>query len=112
MLFEGSGIKEVSLYYRFSKDESNWSSWTVYGDTLSAPPFEWPYTAREGDGYYDFRINVTDVAGNTMNSGVFLVHVVVFSFPITLTLIMVCLLIVFSLLTAIIFVKWRKTKVT
>jgi hypothetical protein len=83
---DGSGIKEVSLFYRFSEEKSNWSSWTVYGEILSSQPFEWAYTAQEGNGYYDFRINVTDVAGNTMNSEVFSVHVVVFSFPITLTL--------------------------
>jgi len=105
---DGSGIKEVSLYYRFSEDKSNWSSWTAYGDTLDSSPFEWDYTAAEGDGYYEFKINVTDIAGNEVESEVF--PVVVTSFPTTLTLVMISLVIVLSLISAVIFIKWRKRK--
>jgi hypothetical protein len=105
---DGSGIKEVSLYYRFSEDKSNWSSWTVYGDTLGSSPFEWDYTAVEGDGYYEFKINVTDIAGNEVESEVF--PLVVTSFPTTLTLVMISLVIVLSLISAVIFIKWRKRK--
>ncbi|MCX6664285.1 MAG: PQQ-binding-like beta-propeller repeat protein [Euryarchaeota archaeon] len=105
---DGSGIKEVSLYYRFSEDKSNWSRWTVYGDPLDSSPFEWEYTAAEGDGYYEFKINVTDIAGNNAESEVF--PVVVTSFPTTLTLVMIGLVIVLSLISAVIFIKWRKRK--
>ncbi len=105
---DGSGIKEVTLYYRFSEDNSNWSNWTVYGDTLGASPFEWEYSAAEGDGYYEFKINVTDIAGNSAESKVFPVEVI--SFPITLTLVMIGLVIVFSIISAVIFIKWRKRK--
>ncbi|VVB62379.1 Outer membrane protein assembly factor BamB [uncultured archaeon] len=114
----GSGIKEVSLYYRFSEDNSNWSSWTQYGDTLSSSPYEWEYTAQEKDGYYDFKINIVDVAGNTreteiLHTSIFPEHPISLPvLPVTLILIMISLLIVFSLLSAIIFIKWRKTKVT
>jgi outer membrane protein assembly factor BamB len=105
---DGSGIKEVSLYYRFSEDNSSWSNWTVYGDTLGSFPFEWEYTAVEGDGYYEFKINVTDNAGNNAESDVFPVEVI--SFPTTLTLVMIGLVIVLSLISAVIFIKWRKRK--
>jgi len=104
----GSGIKEVSLCYRFSEDKSNWSSWTAYGDTLGSSPFEWEYTAAEGDGYYEFKINVTDNAGNKAESEVFPVEVT--SFPTTLTLVMISLVVVLSLISAVIFIKWRKRK--
>jgi len=105
---DGSGIKEVSLYYRFSEDKSNWSNWTVYGDTLGSPPFEWKYTAAEGDGYYEFKLNVTDIAGNEAESEV--LPVVVTSFPTTLTLVMIGLVIFLSLISVAIFIKWRKRK--
>lgn len=105
---DGSGIKEVSLYYRFSEDKSNWSSWTAYGDTLDSSPFEWDYTAAEGDGYYEFKINVIDVAGNEVESEVF--PVVVTSFPTTLTLVMISLVIVLLFISTVIFIKWRKRK--
>ena len=105
---DGSGIKEVSLYYRFSEDKSNWSNWTVYGDPLESPPFEWAFTAAKGDGYYEFKINVTDIAGNEAESKVF--PVVITSFPTTLTLVMISLVIILSLISAVIFIKWRKRK--
>jgi outer membrane protein assembly factor BamB len=105
---DGSGIKEVALYYRFSEDKSNWSNWTVYGDALESSPFEWEYTAAEGDGYYEFKINVTDIAGNQGESKVF--PVVITSFPTTLTLVMISLVIILSLISAVIFIKWRKHK--
>jgi subtilase family serine protease len=96
------------LYYRFSEDKSNWSNWTVYGDTLESPPFEWEYTAIKGDGYYEFKINVTDIAGNQVESKVF--PVVITSFPTTLTLVMISLVIILSLISVAIFIKWRKQK--
>jgi outer membrane protein assembly factor BamB len=105
---DGSGVKEVSLYYRFSEDNSSWNNWTAYGGTLGSSPFEWDYTAAEGDGYYEFKINVTDNAGNIAESDVFPVEVI--SFPTTLALVMIGLVIVLSLISAIIFIKWRKRK--
>jgi hypothetical protein len=79
---DGSGINKVSLYYRFSEDKSNWSSWTLYGDALSSSPFEWEYTAQEGDGYYEFKINVTDIAGNAIDSEVLHINIFPFSLPV------------------------------
>jgi hypothetical protein len=103
---EGSGIKEALLYYRYSEDKSNWSSWTPYGDALDSSPFEWDFDATEGDGYYEMKIMVTDYAGNEVESEVF--PLAVASFPMTLTLVLVGLLAVLILLSVIIYLKWRK----
>ncbi len=103
---EGSGIKEALLYYRYSEDQSNWSSWAPYGDALDSSPFEWDFDATEGDGYYEMKIMVTDYAGNEVESEVF--PLAVASFPMTLTLVLVGLLAVLILLSVIIYLKWRK----
>ena len=58
-----SGVEEVSLYYRYSSDNSSWGSWTVFGSDTS-PPWEWNFSAPDGDGYYRFYTIATDVAGN------------------------------------------------
>jgi outer membrane protein assembly factor BamB len=108
---DGSGIKEVSLYYRFSKDKSNWSSWKVYGAILNTSPYEWKYSAVDGEGYYEFKIHATDIAGNAMESKVFPVAIIS-SFPMTLILVMISLVVVLCLLSTIIFIKCRKTKGT
>lgn len=102
----GSGIKEAILYYRYSEDKTNWSSWTSYGDMLDSSPFEWVFDATDGDGYYQMKIMVTDYAGNEVASDVF--PVAIASFPMTLALILVGLVAVLLLLSVIIYFKWRK----
>jgi len=103
---QGSGIKEALLYYRYSEDNSNWSSWATYGDTLDTSPFEWDFDAVEGDGYYEMKIVVVDNAGNEIESEVF--PLAITSFPTTLALVLVGLLTVLVLLSIIIYLSWRK----
>ena len=106
----GSGIKEALLYYRFSEDKSNWSSWAPYGDTLDFSPFEWAFNATKGDGYYQVKITVTDYAGNTIESNV--IEVIVASFPMTLALVLLGLVIILVLISSLLFITWRKKKTT
>jgi hypothetical protein len=103
---QGSGIKEALLYYRYSEDKSNWSSWTPYGAVLDSSPFEWDFDATDGDGYYEMKIIVTDNAGNEVESEVF--PLAVASFPTTLVLILVGLITVLLLLSVIVYLQWRK----
>jgi outer membrane protein assembly factor BamB len=102
----GSGIKEALLYYRYSEDKSNWSSWTPYGAMLDSSPFDWNFNATDGDGYYELKIMVTDRAGNEVESEVF--PLAVASFPTTLVLVLVGLIIVLLLLSVIVYLQWRK----
>jgi outer membrane protein assembly factor BamB len=103
---QGSGVKTVKLYYRFSADKSNWSDWEEFGTTLTTSPYDWKFTSPQGDGYYEFKINVTDDAGNSQDSSPLLVPVI--SFPLDLSLILVGLVVVLLLLGAVIYLKWRK----
>jgi outer membrane protein assembly factor BamB len=104
----GSGIKEAVLYYRFSEDKSNWSSWTAYGTVMTSSSFEWQFDADEGDGYYEVRIDVVDYAGNSEESAVF--PIAVASFPTTLALVLVGLVVILIVLSVGIYIKWRKKK--
>jgi len=53
----------VSLYYRYSIDESSWGGWTFFENDNSAP-WEWSFTAPQGDGYYEFYSIARDNTGN------------------------------------------------
>ncbi len=55
------GIKNVSLYYRYSNDNSSWDEWAIYG-TDDTEPYNWSFTG--SDGYYQFYSIVIDNAGN------------------------------------------------
>jgi hypothetical protein len=104
----GSGINKAFLYYRFSEDNSRWTNWTTYGDILNTPPYEWNFKATDGDGYYAVKINASDYAGNAIESKVLIINIV--SFPTTLVLVLVGLVIVLLLITMILYIKWRIRK--
>lgn len=55
------GIKNVSLYYRYSNDNSSWDEWAIYG-TDDTEPYNWSFTG--SDGYYQFYSIAIDNAGN------------------------------------------------
>ncbi|MFQ6128717.1 MAG: hypothetical protein ACE5QW_07440 [Thermoplasmata archaeon] len=61
-----SGVANVTFLYRFSNDNSSWTDWApVSTDTV--PPYDATFVASEGDGYYQFRSDAYDVAGNAEN---------------------------------------------
>ncbi len=59
-----SGVKNVTLYSRFSPDNSSWGGWTVVG-TDTESPWSWFITFDNGSGYYEFYSRAKDNASNT-----------------------------------------------
>jgi hypothetical protein len=101
----GSGIKSVELFYRYSEDGDFNGTWISYG-VLTSEPFEWEFEADEGNGYYEFKIVAEDVAGNVAESEVFSTGINLF--PVYSVVAMVILIIALILITFVIFIKWRK----
>jgi PGF-pre-PGF domain-containing protein len=46
-------VTNVALWYRYSTDNSSWTSWTLFGADLEEPG-SWSFTTSRGDGYYEF----------------------------------------------------------
>jgi len=46
-------VESVELWYRYSTDNSSWVNWKLFGMD-GDEPWSWPFTALEGDGYYEF----------------------------------------------------------
>jgi hypothetical protein len=59
-----SGVKNVTLYYRYCADNSSWGGWTSAG-TDTASPWSWSFTFSNGTGYYQFYSIAIDNASNT-----------------------------------------------
>ncbi|RLF51451.1 MAG: hypothetical protein DRN11_02730, partial [Thermoplasmata archaeon] len=57
-------VENLSLYYRYSSDNSTWGSWTFFGKD-KASPWEWNFDFPDGEGYYEFYSIANDTAGNT-----------------------------------------------
>lgn len=104
----GSGIKSVELFYRYSEDNITWSNWTKYKGELTSAPFEWEFQAEEGNGYYEFYIRAEDAAGNIAESGVFSTGLNIF--PLIFVVAMVILVVALLIITTALFVLWRKKK--
>ena len=45
--------QSVSIYYRYSTNNSSWGGWTFFENDYSSP-YSWSFTAPQGDGYYEF----------------------------------------------------------
>jgi len=58
-----SGVENVTLCYRYSTDNSNWTPWYVRG-TDYEPPWEWSFPF-DLTGYYQFSSFAVDAAGNS-----------------------------------------------
>ena len=57
----GTGIKEVALYYNYSANNaSGWSGWTLYGTNDTTSPYAWSFTPPRGDGFYRFYSRAID----------------------------------------------------
>jgi len=57
----GTGIKEVALYYNFSANNvSGWSGWNKYGTNDTTNPYTWSFAPPLGDGYYRFYSRAID----------------------------------------------------
>jgi len=62
----GTGIKEVALYYNYSANNvSGWSSWIKYGTNDTTNPYTWSFVPPQGDGYYRFYSRAIDGELNT-----------------------------------------------
>ena len=60
---DDGGIKEITLYYRYSADNHTWDGWNEYGGESDG--YSWTFVPPEGTGYYQFYSVATDYAGHT-----------------------------------------------
>ncbi len=101
----GSGIKDLQLFYRYSQDNTTWNNWSAYGNKTTGSQAKWEFTAENGDGYYQFKIVATDNAGNEQSS-IATASVNLFSFIPFAALI--TLFVIFILIAVVLFVKWKR----
>ncbi|MDI6917106.1 MAG: DUF835 domain-containing protein [Thermoplasmatales archaeon] len=48
-----SGVKNVTLWYRYSSNNISWGDWTLFG-TDTSPSWEWSFDWPNGTGHYQF----------------------------------------------------------
>ncbi len=59
-------VANVSLWYRYSTDNSTWGAWKFFGkDSIGGDGWSWNFNFPDGEGYYEFYTIANDTAGNT-----------------------------------------------
>ena len=58
-----SGVKKVTLYYRYSTDNATWDAWQTFAADTT-PPWQWNFNAPNGEGYYELHTRAEDNASN------------------------------------------------
>ena len=100
-------ISGISLEYRYSTDNSNWNSWSQYGDELTTEDaYIWEFDAKDGTGYYQFRVKISDFAENIVYSQETTANVTLF--PTVILSVMIVLVILLLLFTVIILKRLKK----
>ena len=59
----GTGLEDVTLWFRFSTDNASWGGWVFHGKDAAAP-WSFNFDAPNGSGYYEFYSIANDTAGN------------------------------------------------
>ena len=62
-----SGVKNVTLYYRFSNSNASWNGWVNAGIDIVSP-WSWSFSFNNGTGYYQFYSISNDNAENQENA--------------------------------------------
>jgi hypothetical protein len=60
-VYNDTGVENVTLWYRYSINGTEWTNWTSYG-TDEEEPWQWEFTGI--DGYYEFYSIAIDIYGN------------------------------------------------
>ena len=99
-------VAGILLQYRFSTDDNDWNTWTQYGEELTPEePYSWEFEAKEGTGYYQFRVKIWDFAENIAYSPEKTASVTLF--PTVILSIMIFLVIILLLFTILIIKRMR-----
>jgi len=103
-------VENASLLYKYSKnkDDLDEKEWKQYGENKSNAPYEWDFKAKDGNGYYEFKLEVRDTEGNIHSSNVKTANVEVFS--VISLLVLVVLIIVILVITGLIIIKRKKDR--
>ena len=94
----------VSLKYQYSSDNNKFSNWKKYGDELSDAPFEWDFNAKDGDGYYKFKVTIYN-KGQIVES--YPISVNIAEFP---TILLIVVIVLFFLIFVFTLISMKKMK--
>ena len=103
---QNQNISEMTLYYRFAGESENTTkNWTKYEENVTTSPFEWDFNPDDGDGYYQFYVEITTAAGVVKETNIETVYVTLF--PIMELVISLVITMVLFAISGLVIKKYR-----
>jgi Tfp pilus assembly protein PilW len=106
---QNTSIANMTLWYRFSGEDKNTSSnWTRYDKSLNTTPFEWNFKPEDGEGYYQFYVEVNTAEGLTKTTAVQIIYITMF--PIIELVVALVITIILFTISGLVIRKYRGNK--
>ena len=103
---QNQNISEMTLYYRFTGESENTTkNWTKYEENVTTSPFEWDFYPDDGEGYYQFYVEITTAAGVVKETNIETVYVTLF--PIMELVISLVITMVLFAISGLVIKKYR-----
>jgi len=100
-------ISSMTLWYRFAGETKNTSNnWTKYKESINSTPFEWDFIPEDGNGYYQFYVEVTTAAGLTKTTAIETTYITLF--PLVELITALVLTIVLFTISGLVLKKYRQ----
>ncbi len=102
-------VSSMILWYRFAGDDENTTNnWTQYEEMRNASPFEWTFSPKDGNGYYQFYVEVNTPSDEVVTTSVETVYITLF--PIIELLVALVVTMVLFAVSGMVIKKYRHTK--
>ncbi len=103
---QNTSITSMKLWYRFAGEtENTTANWTIYSNSVNATPFEWNFNPEDGEGYYQFYVEITTAEGLVKTTPVQTVFVTLF--PLSELIVALVVTIILFAVSGLVIKKYR-----
>lgn len=106
---QNANVTSMVLWYRFAGDEDNTTAnWTSYEKSLNSTPFEWDFNPDDGEGYYQFYVEIVTLQGMSKTTSIESVYITLF--PVMELVIVLIVTIILFAISGLVIKKYRGNK--
>lgn len=103
---QNTNVSSMTLWYRYAGETENTSAnWTSFETTVNASTFEWDFTPEDGEGYYQFYVEIATPEGLVKTTPIETVFITLF--PLTELIVALGVTIVLFAVSGLVIKKYR-----
>lgn len=106
---QNASVTSMILWYRFAGDDDNTTAnWTRYSKSLNSTPYEWDFSPDDGEGYYQFYVEIVTAQGMSTTTSIESVYVTLFPIMELVTVLIVT--VILFAISGLVIKKYRGNK--